>query len=291
MSQVFFDSVIRGYRRSEFPSVRRESDSTTVSMNLTVCSAARPVYFSGASRCGQLLPCSSGNAGSAVHALAADRSPVPRCFMRVGRRLRMHAHALVNLLVGPPPRRTASIMMSSVAMNGRFSFTRRAIIFGYTTKTARHVRVQLQHRRRSGEERLGQRQAAVRAVVQRALEPLRRRRSSDASCVSAITWRGQRADALGAHRIALVRHRGLEPIWFFSNGSSISRNDCSRPQILREFVRALRDARKRGQHRGCPACADRSDPTRRTYGAHAHLFGDAALRAHRPFRRRRRTAP
>jgi hypothetical protein len=77
------------------------------------------------------------------------------------------------------------------------------------------------------EERLGQRHAPVRAVVQGALEPLHGRRPERVLVQSHEVPR-ERADALRPHRVPLVRHRRgpdlrrLERLLDFLRGSCVS---------------------------------------------------------------------
>ncbi|OPZ68321.1 MAG: hypothetical protein BWY81_00891 [Firmicutes bacterium ADurb.Bin467] len=107
------------------------------------------------------------------------------------------------------------------------------------------VRVQFEHGV-GRQERLGQRKAAVRAVVERALEPLRR-----GGHLRVLQKRhyvpGERADALGAHRVSLVGHRGRADLAGLERLLDLAER-LQEPQILRELVRALGDAGERREH-------------------------------------------
>ena len=149
------------------------------------------------------------------------------------------------------------------------------------------VEIQVQDRV-DGQECLGQRQPSDGAVIQGALQPLGRR-GLGGGRRQRHHEPGQRADALGAHRVALVGHRrgadllGLERLLQLALVGQ-------QPQVRAEPVGALADARQRGEHLGVDLArvglARDGDTSPRS-----RTPRPPSCRAPRPWRRRRRRAP
>jgi hypothetical protein len=100
-----------------------------------------------------------------------------------------------------------------------------------------------QRERIGGEERFRNRDAAVRGVVERSLEPLRRRRERRIQRVDDEVPR-QRIHPLGAHRVALVRHRGRTDLLLFERLLDLAQM-LQQPHVVRELRRRLREAAER----------------------------------------------
>ena len=93
------------------------------------------------------------------------------------------------------------------------------------------------------EEGLGDGDAAVGGVVERALEPLRGRGERGIERVDDDVAR-QRVDALGAHGVALVRHGGRSDLLFFQRLLDLAQV-LQQAHVVRELRRRLGEARQR----------------------------------------------
>ncbi len=141
-----------------------------------------------------------------------------------------------------PPRRTASMRRFSVARNGDCSSSRRRETSGCTTSPPGHVLEQDQDRV-GREEGLGHGDALVGGVVEAPLEPLRRgghrrveRERDDVA--------RERADALRAHRVALVGHGGRADLAGLERLFELA-VVLQQAQVGADLVRRLREARER----------------------------------------------
>ena len=97
-----------------------------------------------------------------------------------------------------------------------------------------------------GEERLGDREAAVRAVVERALEELHAVRLVRVRLERQHEPR-ERVDALGAHRVPLVRHRARPDLLLLERLLDLAER-LQHPHVARELRRARRDPRDDAEH-------------------------------------------
>ena len=97
-----------------------------------------------------------------------------------------------------------------------------------------------------GEERLGERDPADRAVVERALEPLHARGAHRALVQRAEVPR-ERAHALGPHRVPLVRHRGRPDLRALERLLDLL-EVREQAQVRRDLVRGRTEARERREH-------------------------------------------
>ena len=125
-----------------------------------------------------------------------------------------------------------------------------------------------------GQKRLGQRDAAVRGVVQRALEPL------DGGGVGGILRdvddvARQRADTLRAHRVFLVRHRGGADLFGLERLVELL-HVGEKPDVGGRLVAALRDVGQHVQDIGVDLARIRLARDGHT-GGKAHLLRDHAL--------------
>ena len=91
-----------------------------------------------------------------------------------------------------------------------------------------------------GQEGLGDGDSAVRRVIERALEPLRRRGHSGVQRVDDEVP-GQRVDALRAHRISLVRHRRRADLFLLERLLDLAQM-LQQSKVVAEFRRRLREA-------------------------------------------------
>ena len=112
-------------------------------------------------------------------------------------------------------------------------------------KPVRDVREQRQDHVR-GQERLADHDAAVRRIVQRALEPLHGLRERAVQRQADQVAR-QRADAFAAHRVALVRHRAGADLLLAERLLDLL-HVREQPDVVRHLGRTLGDAGKDRQH-------------------------------------------
>ena len=112
-------------------------------------------------------------------------------------------------------------------------------------EAVRHVHHEVQDRV-GREERLRHADTLVRRVVERALEPLRRSRDGRVQRVDHDVAREGR-DALAAHRVALVRHRGGTDLILLERLLDLL-EVLQQADVVRELRRALRDAAQHVQH-------------------------------------------
>jgi hypothetical protein len=150
-------------------------------------------------------------------------------------------------------------------MNGNCSRTWRAMTLPRTTEPRRHVHDEFEHGVRR-EETFRQREATVRRIVERALQPLGRGRMRGVLRENDEEAR-QRADAFAAHGIALVSHRGGTDLFFAERFFQFV-FVAQETQISRHLRRGLPDRGQRVQHAsvlfagvGLSAHADEIRPT------------------------------
>ena len=187
-----------------------------------------------------------------------------------GRGLRMHADALVQRL----PVAAQAHALHEDGLRGHEGQVFHHALADHRRiddHAAGDVGVEFQHRVR-GQKGFRQREAAVGAVVQRALEPL-----GGGGHLRVLRQRhhvaGKGADALRAHGIALVGHgRGadlalLKRLFHLAEG-------LQQPQILRELVGALGDAGERAEHAAVQFARIGLAGNGKAL-LHAHLAGDA----------------
>lgn len=95
------------------------------------------------------------------------------------------------------------------------------------------------------QERLGQRDAPIRAVIQRPLEPLHARRLQRVLLQNHQVPR-ERADPLGPHGVALVRHRGRPDLRRLERLLDLLQVR-EQPEVGRELVRGGPEGGERGE--------------------------------------------
>ena len=262
--------------------------SSSSRTNASTCSEARPISFSGRTAS---LNVARGQAEGGVARDPLEQVGGPsrqRALLRRGPRV--NAEFLVQLLAVPaPPDRLHQHVLGG--QEGSLVGQPPRADLRMDDQAARDVLEQDQDRV-GREERLGNGDALVRRVVQRALEPLgggghgRVEREDDDVA-------GQRADALGAHGVALVGH---------GRGADLRRLEgllelalvLEQPQVGRRSCARSARARTARARRGRPACANRSVPTRSGGGAkparRASARSSSSTLAESPSKRRRNDA-
>ena len=158
-----------------------------------------------------------------------------------------------------PPARTARTISSSVAMKGNSSSRRRRMRAGCTSRPRDDV-FHEDENRVGREKALGNDEATVRAVVERALEELHAVREVRVRLERDDESR-QRGDALAAHRISLVRHRRRPDLLGLERLLDLAHR-LKHAHVAAELHRARRDAGDDAQAPGRRACASTSAPTR-----------------------------
>ena len=227
----------RRLRGRAAPASAGSSSSRT---KISTCSAARPMSRSGSARRGELARESGRRRNRRRRGRAGRRARPSR---RARRRRRGRGRAAAR--AAPGGRRRAGRPPSAGSRSpgtGASASRRRRETSGWTTRppTTFSRRIRIASAR---EERLGHRDALVGGVVERALEPLRRGGHRRVERERDDVPR-ERADALGAHRVALVRHRG---------GADLRRLErllelalvLEQAQVGGDLVRRLREAGER----------------------------------------------
>ena len=130
-------------------------------------------------------------------------------------------------------------------MNGSSRATRAAITLSLHGEAAHDAGGEVDHGV-GGEERVLDHQAAVRRVVEAALEPLRRRVERTVERVGEQTTR-QAAHPLGADRVALVGHRRRAHLRVAERLGQLA-HALEQAQVGAELVHALADAGERREH-------------------------------------------
>ena len=124
------------------------------------------------------------------------------------------------------------------------------------------------------EERLRNGNALVRRIVQRAFEPLRARGESGIQRIGDDVTR-QRAHPFAAHGVALIRHCGRADLILFK-GFFHFLEGLQNPQIVCEFIRALRDTAEHGKEISVHFAGIRLSRNGNAAGK-SHIFGDQAF--------------